>query len=186
MKLIESDAEGPIVEESTTTPPRPEKRRVSISLLFTLAVLVGTVVTIYTLLPARNQILVTEAFAGHRRDRTTFDVVGPTGGELQAWTTGALGKQVPMFAMPGAAPLAAAVITIHRRNASLVRSRVGTEEFTVLMQHAQGWAPESAERDDGELHASLKRVGPWTVVTVGLKATMATWLPMVHVLAAGK
>lgn len=184
MKLIESDAEGPKVEESTTTAPRPEKRRVSISLLFTLAVLVGTVVAIYTLLPARNQVLVTEALAGHRRDIKTFDVVGPTVGELQAWTTGALGKQAPVFAVLGAVPLAASVITIHRRNASLVRYRVGTEELTVLMHHAKGWSPESAERDDGDLHASLKLVGRWTVVIVGAKATMATWLPNVKLLSA--
>ncbi len=184
MKLIESDAEGPKVEESITTAPRPEKRRVSISLLFTLTVLTGTVVTIYTLLPARNQVLVTEALAGHRRDIKSFDVVGPTAGELQAWTTGALGKQTPLFAVPGAVPLAAGVITIHRRNASIVRYRVGADDVTVLMQHAKGWSPESAERDDGDLHASLKRVGRWTVVTVGAKATMATWLPHVKLLSA--
>ncbi len=186
MKLIESDAEGPNVEASITTPPRPEKRRVSISLLFTLAVLVGTVVTIYTLLPARNQILVTEAFAGHRRDSKTLDLVGPTEGELQAWIIGALGKQAPIYTMVGAVPVAAGVITIHRRNASLVRYRVGAEEFTVLMQHAKGWAPESAERDDGDLHASLNHIGLWTVVTVGAKSTMVTWLPTIHVRDAAK
>ncbi len=186
MKLIEADAEGPSLAPETVTPPRPEKRRVSISLLFTLAVLIGTVVAIYTILPARDNVLMSEAVAAHRRDAKTFDLIAPAPAELQAWAIGAIGKDAPQMALPGAVPVAAGVIEIHRRNAALVKYRVGNDEITVLIQHAKGWAPKSNERDDGDLHASLKLVGHWSIVAVGAKATLAAWTPAFAALGTAK
>ena len=64
MKLVEAEAEGPIEGETAiVTPPRPPHRRVSVSLLFTLTVLIGTVVAIYLMFPARHNVLLTEAIA---------------------------------------------------------------------------------------------------------------------------
>ena len=60
MKLIEAESTGPVEgDEALVTPPRPPRRRVSVSLLFTLTVLIGTVVTIYAMFPARHNVLMT-------------------------------------------------------------------------------------------------------------------------------
>jgi hypothetical protein len=169
MKLVESDAEGPQIEESITTPPKPEKRRVSISLLFTLGVLIGTVVTIYGLLPARHNLLMTEAIAAHQQDSASFDLVSPSQGELRAWMIGAVGRDAPVVQLAGVEPAAATVVSIHRRNAAVVRYRLGTEVVTVLVQHAKGWSPSRASRDSGSVHAEMRLAGQWTVVVVADK-----------------
>jgi hypothetical protein len=176
MKLVESDAEGPQIEESITTPPKPEKRRVSISLLFTLGVLIGTVVTIYALLPARHNLLMTEAIAAHQQDPASFDLLAPSQGELRAWMIGAVGKDAPVVQLPDIAPVAATIVSIHRRNAAVVRYRLGIEMITVLVQHAKGWSPSQASRDDGSLHAEMRLAGPWTVVVVADKASTTSGL----------
>jgi len=52
MKLVEAESTGPVEGDAAlVTPPRPPHRRVSVSLVFTLTVLVGTVVTIYAMFP---------------------------------------------------------------------------------------------------------------------------------------
>ncbi len=62
MNLVEAESIGPIEGDTPlVTPPRPPHRRVSVSLLFTLTVLVGTVVAIYLRFPTRNTVLMEEA-----------------------------------------------------------------------------------------------------------------------------
>ena len=61
MKVVEAEVTGPVEgEDAIVTPPRPLHRRVSVSLLFTLSVLIGTVVTSYTVFPARHNVLMAE------------------------------------------------------------------------------------------------------------------------------
>ena len=97
MHLVEAEAVGPIEgDEPRVTPPRPPHRRVSISLLFTLSVLIGTVVTIYTVLPARDDVLATEALHQHREAPAAWDLDAPTAAELRAWAIGVVGKGVPL------------------------------------------------------------------------------------------
>jgi hypothetical protein len=177
MKLIESDAEGPSRPVVDVTPPRPEKRRVSISLLFTLAVLVSTVAGVYLLLPARDNILITEAIQSHRRDVTTFSLAAPSAGELKAWGLGTLAqKDAPLAPQLGATIVAADTLVIHRRNAATIRYKVGQTELTLLIQHAKGWAPDKAFRREGNLFADMGHVGEWTVVTVGEQAMVEQWV----------
>src|SRR5262245_4422052 len=96
MHLVEAEAVGPIEgDDALVTAPRPPHRRLSVSLLFTLSVLVGTVVAIYTLLPARNDLMVTTAIA-HHADTTGWDLEAPSAGELRAWAIGVVGKGVPL------------------------------------------------------------------------------------------
>lgn len=180
MKLVESDAEGPTLQpEEVVTPPRPEKRRVSISLLFTLTVLIATVGAIYSLLPARNGVLVTEALAGHVAAPASFDLTSLTQGEVNAWLVGALGKGVPQIVETNATPMAAKTISIHRRNAAVVRYRIGGAEVTYLVQHAKGWAPHAAQRAEGQLRAELGTFGKWTVVAVSGRDDKQSYLQYV-------
>src|SRR5436190_4463050 len=100
MNLVEPEAVGPIEgDDALVTPPRPPHRRVSVSLVFTLSVLIGTVVAIYVLLPARHDVLVTEAIQRHRGENT-WDLEAPSGSELRAWAIGVCGKGVPLPAEP--------------------------------------------------------------------------------------
>src|SRR6476469_3626942 len=97
MHLIEAEATGPIEGDTPlVTPPRPPHRRVSVSLLFTLTVLIGTVVAIYLVFPARHNRLMTEAIEHHRDPAPAWDLTAPTAPELRAWSIGLLGKEPPL------------------------------------------------------------------------------------------
>jgi hypothetical protein len=180
MKLVEAESTGPVEgDDAQVTAPRPPHRRVSVSLVFTLTVLVGTVVTIYAMFPARNNVLVTEAIDRHREVNPAWDLVAPNPAELRAWALGLVGKDVPL---PGeAAPvIGAARLRILNRAAALIRVRIGDDEVTYLVQHARGIAPDHSERQDGELRAVAWRKGPFTIVTVGADATAARWRAAFH------
>lgn len=173
MKLVEAEAEGPIEgEDAVVTPPRPPHRRVSISLLFTLTVLTGTVVTIYMAFPARHHVLLTEAVAHHRRD-PAWDLTSPSTGELRAWLLGVVGKDAPL---PKLAPIGVRDIEVLDRRAALMRFAVGADEVTFVVQHARGIGPARTERTDGDLRAIAWRRGRFSWAVVGPAATAGTWL----------
>jgi hypothetical protein len=183
MKLVEAESTGPVEGDAAlVTPPRPPHRRVSVSLVFTLTVLVGTVVTIYVMFPARHNLLMTEAIAQHRgldaagAAGAAWDLATPTRDALRAWMIGAIGKDAPL---PGeaAAVLGARQLDILNRTAALIRLRIGDDEVTYLVQRARGIAPEGAERVDGALRAVAWRRGRFTVVAVGADAAAARWRP---------
>lgn len=175
MKLVEAESTGPVEGDAAlVTPPRPPHRRVSVSLVFTLTVLVGTVVTIYAMFPARNNVLMTEAIERHREANPTWDLVAPNPAELRAWVIGVVGKDVPLPG-EGAPVIGAAPLRILNRAAALIRVRVGDDEVTYLVQHARGIAPDHSERQDGELRAVAWRKGPFTIVIVGADATATRW-----------
>jgi hypothetical protein len=172
MKLVEAEAEGPIEgEAAVVTPPRPLHRRVSISLLFTLTVLTGTVVAIYMVFPARHHVLVTEAIAEHQREQA-WDLAAPSLPELRAWAIGAVGQDAPL---PAVAPVGARDVKILGRQAALMRVAVGGEEVTYLVQRARSIAPSQTERVEGELLAVEWRCGKFTCVAVGPKGTSKAW-----------
>jgi hypothetical protein len=202
MKLVEAESTGPVEGDAAlVTPPRPPHRRVSVSLVFTLTVLIGTVVTIYAMFPARHNLLMTEAIAYHRdpgASGAAWDLTTPTREALRAWMIGAIGKDAPL---PGVAAtvIGARQLDILNRTAALIRLRIGDDEVTYLVQRARGIAPEGAERVersemgggdpdgsaggvghkapgiDGALRAVAWRSGRFTVVVVGADATAAHW-----------
>ena len=175
MKLVEAESTGPVEgDDALVTPPRPPHRRVSVSLLFTLTVLIGTVVTIYVVFPARHNVLVTQALELHHEASPAWDLTAPNPPQLHAWTIGAIGKDVPL---PGEGPaiIGARRLEILNRVAAVIRLRVGDDDVTYLVQHARGIAPEGIERVDGELRAIAWRKGPFIVVAVGPDATAARW-----------
>jgi len=172
MKLVEAEAEGPIEgEAAVVTPPRPLHRRVSISLLFTLTVLTGTVVAIYMVFPARHNVLVTEAIAEHQREQA-WDLASPSLEALRGWATGVVGKDPPL---PSVAPVGMREVKILGRRAALMRVPVGGAEVTYLIQRAWGISPTRTERAEGEVLAVGWRCGKFTCVAVGPKESAATW-----------
>lgn len=179
MKLIEAESTGPVEgDDALVTPPRPPHRRVSVSLVFTLTVLIGTVVTIYVAFPARNNVLMTEALEHHLDPAPLWDLAAPNPAELRGWLIGVVGKDVPL---PGEGTttsptlIGARRLEILNRAAALIRVRVGDDDVTYLVQHVRGIAREGSERRDGALRAIAWRKGAFTLVAVGADATAASW-----------
>jgi hypothetical protein len=179
MHLVEPEEVGPIEgDDPRVTPPRPPHRRVSVSLLFTLSVLIGLVVTIYLVLPARHNVLLTEAIERHRDADVTWELEAPSAAELRAWAIGVVGKKdVPL-------PDASSIVGVRRvsvlnRPTALVRLKIGSDEVTYAVQNARGIAPKQDVKTDGELRATTWRRGKFTCVAVGPEATASTWLATV-------
>ena len=173
MKLVEAESEGPVEgDEAIVTPPRPPHRRVSVSLVFTLLVLTGTVVSIYTVFPARNNVLITEAIEQHRHP-AAWDLTAPTQAELRAWAIGVVGRDAPLPAQGQI--IGAKAVEIHKRMAAVIRLAIGPDEVTYLVEHAPGIAADHSERSEGDLFATRWKHKRFTCVAVGPAATHDRW-----------
>lgn len=174
MHLVEAEATGPIEgEDAIVTPPRPPHRRVSVSLLFTLTVLIGTVVAIYVGFPPRHHVLVTEAIAEHREAAPAWDLVAPSAVELRAFVTGVVGhKGVPL---PSGAIDGARRIEVLKRSTAVIRYRVAGEPITYVVQRAGSVGPDLSERTDDDLRAITWQTGALRFVLVGSDRTAAAW-----------
>ena len=179
MKLVEAEAEGPVEgEEPVVTAPRPPHRRVSVSFLFTLTVLIGTVVTIYMMFPARHNVLLTEAITQHRSAEPAWDLENPSPDAFRGWFIGVVGKDGPL--PPASAKvLRARKIEVLDRSAAVVRLAVGSDEITYLVQRARGIAPKKSERTEDDLRAIAWRAGKFTCVAVGPASTANGWVASV-------
>jgi hypothetical protein len=175
MHLVEPEEVGPIEgDDPRVTPPRPPHRRVSVSLVFTLSVLIGLVVTIYLVLPARHNVLVTEAIEGHRYTERAWDLEEPTMPELRAWSIGVVGKDAPLPEHVSSV-IGARRLRVRSRDAALMRLQIGADQITYLVQRAQGITPPRMQHDEGDLSARAWRCGKFTCVAVGPKASASAW-----------
>ncbi|MFT3698205.1 MAG: hypothetical protein QM831_34000 [Kofleriaceae bacterium] len=176
MSLVEAEATGPVEgDDPIVTPPRPRHRRVSVSLVFTLSVLIGTVVAIYVGFPARHNVLAQVALQNHR-EPPAWDLATPDAHELEVFLKGALGKDAPLPKLPA---IGAARIEVLDRHAALIRFKVGDDEITYVVGRAARISPEHAERHDGELRAVEWPTGAFVCAAVGPDATASRWLPAV-------
>jgi len=175
MNLVEAEEVGPVEgDEPLVTPPRPPHRRVSVSLLFTLTVLIGTVVAIYLVFPARHNVLMTEAIDRHKDDAPAWDLTTPTAPELRAWSIGLLGKDPPL-PIATAKILGASRLEIFDRSAALIGLEIGGTRITYLVQRARGMAPDHSVRVDGDVKAIAWKKGPFACIAVGPADTSTTW-----------
>ncbi len=174
--LVEADQTGPIEgDEPVVTPPPPRHRRVSVSLVLTLSVLVGLVVTIYQVFPARHDVLAHEALVHHRAP-PAWDLPAPSASELHGLLVGAAGKDAPL---PVAQAVGASRIEVLDRHAALIRFRIGSDDVTYVVGVAARIAPEHSERRDGDLRVVEWEHGAYVFAAVGPDATAATWLAAV-------
>ncbi len=175
MKLVEADATGPVEgDDALVTPPRPPHRRVSVSLLFTLTVLIGTVVAIYVTFPARNTVLLTQAVHYHTDPPPAWDLVNPTAPELRAWAIGVLGNSPPLPS--GTARVIGAHETkVLGRRAAVVRLAIAGDEVTYLVQQTPVISPDLTEDSAAGLRAMAWRRGQFTCVAVGPEANASSW-----------
>jgi len=179
MNLVEAESTGPIEgEEAIVTPPRPPHRRVSVSLLFTVSVLVGTVVTIYTVFPPEGD-LAGEAMSRHRDPQPAWVLTSPTPSELRAWVRGVVGEDPPL---PGASVsvLGARRVEVVHHAAALLRVRAGGAELSYIVQVARDDEPARPTLDDADLHAVAWRAGAFAFAAVGPAASAASWEPAIR------
>lgn len=174
MSLVEAETEGPVEgDDALVTPPRPPHRRVSVSLLFTASVLIGTVVTIYAVFPPRDNVLVTEAIAQHR-DASGWELTAPTPAELRAWAIAVVGSDPPL-PTAGVEVVGVRHIQVFKRGVAVIGVKTGGADVTYVVQRARGIAPDHRERDDGDVHAIEWRRGPFACIAVGPATSAAAW-----------
>ena|SRR5687767_372589 len=179
MKLVETDSpHGDEEVAEVPRPPRPERRRVYVSLLLTLGVLAATVVAVYLAFPKRNNELVTAALDAHRAGGP-YQLERPTPPELKAWTVGVVGGAVPW--PTDLEVVGTWQIRILRRPAALVRFAVEGQEVTLMAMRAWDAPPRKYRRHDGDELAISWRRGPWTLVAVGPAAGVERWKASLHV-----
>jgi hypothetical protein len=185
VKLIETDADRPEDEVDpppVSTPPRPEKRSAYASLIFTACVLVGTVVAIYSIFPARKNETIYAALRNHRNADPEWHLPAPSRVQLEAWADGALGSSPPL-------PAAGDDLTVLGARALRVRHRPGIyvrftlEDYTVsyVVQHAGDAPTGRTTRHDGADQVESWRVGAWTCVAIGPTAKADQWKPRMGV-----
>lgn len=179
MKLVETDIPHGENEDDTSveapTPPRPEHRRVYVSLFLTLSVLAATVATVYTLFPKRDNELLTGAIDAHR-DPGSLHIQSPNPSELDAWTIGVIGERIE-WPMPDGdrEVLGARAMRVLRRPAALVRYRIGQAEVTLLAMRARDAPPRRYRRANNGHVALSWRDGPWTFVAIGPSESEEAW-----------
>jgi len=178
MKLVESDVPDRPTGEHPAPPPPPH-RRVAVSLVFTLSVLIGTVAVIYTVFPKRNNEVLDIAIEQHRHP-DTFELVEPSRGEIVAWSVGLYGRAIPWPKVTEGVHLEGAyAMRVFRRPAALVRLSVDGQPVTLMAMKARDWPPRHRENHDDELIAKSWRSGKWLFVAVGREDLEARWQPVV-------
>ena len=178
MKLVEAETPGPPLDETlpAPSPPRPEHRRVAVSFLVTLVVLVATVVVIYAVFPKRDNALVTATVDAHQTLHK-YDLAEPTFSELRAWSIGVLGIGAP-WPQPQVANwsiLGAKKLMILQRSAAFVRYRLEDQEVSMVLQRARDAPPRTHRREYGQVLAVSWRKGGWTCIAVGSAGRAIQW-----------
>ena len=183
MKLVEAEAEGPVEgEEAVVTAPRPPHRRVSVSLLFTLTVLTGTVVAIYMVFPARDRALLAEAVQRYRDPTPPWDLPAPSPDATRAWVMGVAGKDAPLPALdaPGVSVIGVRQIQVLDRRTAILRLAIAGEQVSYMVQHARGIAPARTDRAEGDLRAVAWSHGAYSCAAIGPSASAERWLAVVR------
>jgi hypothetical protein len=184
MKVFDTDDADPSAHPEPpvrATPPRPEKRQVTVSLLLTVTILAGTVIAVFTIFPERHNELITSTVAAHRA-KAEWEIASPPDAELRVWARAVLGDPPPLpEPATGASPIGVRSLTILDRRAALVRYRIGDTEVSYLVQRARDIPKRRVRTTDGGDAIEAWRRGPWTIVVVGPSAAADRWRPVLGV-----
>ncbi|MBT8494992.1 MAG: hypothetical protein KJO07_18225 [Deltaproteobacteria bacterium] len=178
MKLVESDV--PDMPTGDVPKPRPPRRRVAVSLLFTLSVLVATVVAVYVVFPARHNEALAIAIESHR-DPEPYELDKPSRGEVLAWSIGVHAKRVPWPELDRDVVLVGAYgLRIFRQPTSVLRLEVGGQPVTLMALKVRDTPRRKRRLVDDELIAQKWRVKKWTFIAVGPRDIADRWRPVVE------
>jgi len=179
VRLVETDADRPEDETEPApivTPPRPEKRRAYVPVTLTLAILVGIVVTIYTVFPERRTEATKAAIAHHRKTEQIWQLRAPGRTELEAWTLALLDGAAPLppdgpdLSVEGARP-----VEVRHRHAAYIRFKLGATEVSYLVGRTRDAPDVRVSRRDGAEQVETWHDGPWTCIAVGPADSADTW-----------
>lgn len=179
MKLVESEFEHRTDEDDVErpSPPRPERRRVYVSLMVTMSVLIATVVLVYSLFPKRDNELLDAVIDAHLEPKSA-ELSNPGDAELDAWTVGMFGRAVP-WPEPGsdidAEVLEARSLEVLRRKIAVVRYRIGDDEVSLAATVARSAPPRTHRRTRDGVYGVSWRHGRWTFVAAGPERTADRW-----------
>ena len=181
MKLVETDADRPEDESEpppAVTPPVPEKRRAYASLIFTAAILVGTVVGVYWAFPASAEEATRQAVHHHRADGP-WQLAAPSRAELAAWALALVGEDAPLPAdAPDLTIVGARPVEVRHHDAAFVHFRIGGDDVSLLVSDA---ADGRRTRRDGDDQVESWRCGAHSCIAVGPAASAEQWKPRVGV-----
>jgi hypothetical protein len=184
VKVFDTDDVDPTAHPEPpvrATPPRPEKRQVTVSLLLTVTILTGTVIAVFTIFPERHNELITSTVSAHRAT-AEWEITSPPDAALRMWARAVLGEAPPLpEPTPGLAAVGARSLNILSRRAALVRYRLGDSEVSYLVQRARDVPKRRVRTTDGADAIEAWRRGPWTVVVVGPAAAADRWRPVLGV-----
>jgi hypothetical protein len=185
LKLVETEVERPedeVEPPPVVTPPRPEKRGAYVPLTLTLAVLVGIVVTIYTVFPERKTEATKLAIAHHRKAEQTWQLRDPSRKELEAWTLALLNGAAPLPADgPDVVAVGARPVEVRHRNAAYIRFRVDGADVSYLVGHTRDAPDVRVSRRDGDEQVESWHSGEWTIIAVGPADGADAWRARVGV-----
>lgn len=180
MKLIETDV--PVAEDEheppapPPIPPRPEHRRVAVSLLLTVGVLAGTVIAVYLLVPERHNELMTRTLEAHT-EPAEFEVEleDPSASELSAWSTGLVGSGVPWPAGDDIDIASSHHIEVLRRPVAIVHFRIAGQPVTLAVQRNREAVARTRRRTEEGVYLVSWRREKWTFVAAGPSADSDRW-----------
>ncbi len=179
MKLVEPEfaiAADVDVDAEHPAPPRPEKRRVHLSLVATLFVLAATIVTVYVVFPKRVGAMREAALEIHA-EFGEFDIEAPSQTELEAWSVGLVGVGVPWPSLGGRIVGARGTRVLNRQVAA-VRYLLDEQPVTLIAVRAVDAPPRTRRTErDGVFCISYRR-GHWTLVAAGPASSSKRWLYM--------
>lgn len=187
MKLVNTDEDRPNDDDGpppSIRPPRPEKRQAMVSLVLTLTILIGTVVTIYTVFPARNNEVMSVATANHRQTPVTWQLETPGGTELSAWALALLGNYPPLpdaEAATGLIIVGARPVEVLRHKAAFVGYQLEGDTVSYLVMRAHDAPPRRVSRRADDDVVESWRSGAWTCVVIGPAASADRWRPRLGV-----
>jgi hypothetical protein len=182
VKIHITDADRPEDEldpPPVVTPPVPEKRSAYASLIFTACVLIGTVVAIYTVFPARKNETINAALRNHRAPDPAWSLTAPAHDALVAWATGVLGDEPPL--PDGMSVVGARALEIRHRRAIYVRYSLGDAHVSYVVQHAADAPADRTQRKDGPDLIEAWHDSGWTIIAIGPDASADDWKPRVGV-----
>lgn len=186
MKLVETEIEHITDEDpERPSPPRPERRRVYMSLAVTLTVLIATVITVYVTLPPRHNTIIEAVIAENASSDEELDLTKPTAAEVRAWSVGLFGPGIP-WPETGDTIIGARSFTVLRRKVGIVHYQIAGQRVSLAVTRARDAPIRTVRvRDDGRRAIKYRR-RKWTFIAVGPEASADAWLSVLDAPKAKK
>lgn len=178
MKLVETDVthEEDVFSESRTQ-PRPEHRRVYVSLLLTFSVLATTVGVVYGVFPQREKELIHAVVAFHTAPPSEFALSGVSDTKLSGWVESTMTASVSLPSTSENFKLfGARTVSISRKPVIHVNYRLKGYTVSLFVLRSRGALPREFHEYETEWAIRSWRDGRFTLIGVGPRENQSEWL----------